>query len=474
MRIGKRLIGAFASIVVLTSGSCKTPQQSVEQGGSAELADATGVGGPLDNRDPSVGGAKGSSDPAVPGNRPRFVLKADFPDTPDFKTAPPPKPDIATMRAGGDAARRAALAYAIAIQNYAYEDMATQDRRSPDRNWRLNNPRATTASKRWYHMPWLHTVNYSNERPGRGREAIWGLTRELDLRGPLHPDGWPKVLGRECIAQNWGLGFFNEPGGYSIGRVFPTGNRIDPSQGVFPVDTVSVKILFTAATPAQIPDIDGAWQINANVNAGGACIQRGSPEVRRITRMRHLQMDIMQKFGPGRDDWIFVAYVYDKGSKDSTSGWNHDPARGIFWQGMVPNGVQFGPRENETISISELSTAPRSKRTLPTNGLKGRLNGPADNPMSSCLSCHARAQWPELATSRLPFAPRDESDSAIICLLHDWGGEGTPGCPPCRNRNDCIPAGTSPVAPSSVTMDYSLQFPLALRNRSMLSGARAQ
>jgi hypothetical protein len=420
----------------------------------------------MGNRD-EMGGAKGSSDPKVAGRFPRFKLNANYPQSPKFKTTRPPIPDMKRIRAGGADARKAALEYAIAIQKYTYEDMAFQNKDNPNLNFRLNNQKHPIASTRWYHMPWLHTANYSEERPGRGREAIWGLTRELDLRGPVHREGWPKMDGRECIAQNWGLAFFNEPGGYTIGRVFPDANDVSTEQGSFPVDTVSAKILFTAATPEQVPDIGGAWEIDANVNLGGRCIpSKDSPEVREVAKMRHIQMDIMHKFGKGPDDWIFVAYVYDKGSKVG-DGSQHDPENGIFWQGMVPNGVQFGPRKNETILISDLSTAKLSRRTLATNGYDGRLNGPADNPMSSCLSCHARAQWPELPTSRLPFAPKDVSDSKVICLLHDWGGEGTPNCPPCPEGKDCIPANTAPVAPSSLSMDYSFQIPLALRNRLM-------
>jgi hypothetical protein len=154
----------------------------------------------------------------------------------------------------------------------------------------------------------------------------------------------------------------------------------------------------------------------------------------------------MMRFGDGVDDWIFATYVYNK------------EKRSEYWQGMEPLGVQWGPRREQTINVSA---------GYASNGLEGRLNGPADNPMSSCLSCHARAQWRELPSDRLPFVPRDANDRAMICLLHDWGGEGTPGCPPGPQGQACIPAGRSPVSPDGTTLDYSLQFALALRNKEL-------
>ena len=43
--------------------------------------------------------------------------------------------------------------------------------------------------------------------------------------------------------------------------------------------------------------------------------------------------------------------------------------------------------------------------TLPHVGLQGRLNGPVDNPSSSCLSCHSTAQAPP--APMLPVAGAD-------------------------------------------------------------------
>jgi hypothetical protein len=416
----------------------------------AALVD-TASGLAANNDDNKTGGMTGSSDFALgftaQGSLPTFQIKGDYPALPALQTSAPPQPDVTTMRGGkGADAKAAAARWLEAIQSYVYEDMNAQ---SKDDN-RLFRPNAGAdiAKKRWYHMPWLHSQSATRSKPGRGRDAIWGLTREVDLRGPIT---WPRAAGVNCIAQSWGIGMFNEPGGYTIGKVFPKGSSsFDPKAGKFPQGSVAFKLLFTAASPTQLPESDGAWTIDAYVNGQGKCLSEGASEARVLTKMRHIQMDVMMKFGARDEDWIFASWVYDKNDK-------------LHWRGMHPVGVQFGVKASETVVTSD--------HFLPNGfalpGEMPRLNGPADNPMSSCYSCHARAQWPELSRARLPFAPVDNNDVATACLLHEWKGEQACGLNAgCAERKDCIPAATFPIAPSGVALGMSLQFALALRNRS--------
>lgn len=397
---------------------------------------------PHDNRS-SQGGLKGTSDDvdALPAGLPRFQISGDYPSSPELQTPPPPVPDMQALT-GGDPARakQAARQWLTAMQAYLYADMNDQNPADPNRNFRVGGGKTQISAKRWYHMPWLHTPTEAERGAGRGRDGIWGLTRELDLKGPI--TAWPVNTGTQCVGTDWGIGFFNEPGGYAIGQVFPAGSGVDRKRAVFPQNTVSYKILFTTATPQQVPAIDGAWEIDANVIPTGC----SSRTPRQVTKVRHVQMDVMMRFGTGPDDWIFGAFIYNKNK------------HGQFWKGMEPVGVQFGPKLAQTVRVSE---------ELTPNGLDGRLNGPADNPMSSCLSCHARAQWSQTekdSPQDVPFAPRDRNDKQNICLLHDWGGQGTPGCPPC-SKQGCIKPGSAPIIPGNETLDYSLQFGLALRNR---------
>ena len=456
---------ALAVLVSVSFFSCRTPPSAEETSGtqqppptaaetprpvesaappSAQAKPPEPPGDPKDNRS-ALGGLKGSSDTNdIPANLPRFKISGDYPRSPDFLTPPPPVPDIQAMQSKDAAvAQAAAKKWLTAMQAYLYQDMNDQNSSDPNRNFRVGGGKTQVSARRWYHMPWLHTPNFSVANPGRGRDAIWGLTRELDLLGPIPAGTWPVNTGKTPMGSDWGIGFFNEPGGYAIGQVFPAGDQVKPALARFPKGTVSFKVLFTTATPEQLSDIDGAWVVDANVSN----LQGGrSTESRAIAKVRHVQMDVMMRYGDGPDEWIFGAFVYNKNR------------RAQFWNGMEPIGVQFGPRLAQTVKVSDVTP----------NGLQGRLNGPADNPMSSCLSCHARAQWPETGMSgqnaRLPFAPANASDTKNICLLHDWGGEGTAGCPPCRD-GACIKPGTAPLIPGHESLDYSLQFSLALRNR---------
>jgi hypothetical protein len=43
-------------------------------------------------------------------------------------------------------------------------------------------------------------------------------------------------------------------------------------------------------------------------------------------------------------------------------------------------------------------------------GWAGRINGPVDNPRSSCLSCHSTAQWPSKAPVVPPADVRPDSE----------------------------------------------------------------
>ena len=70
-------------------------------------------------------------------------------------------------------------------------------------------------------------------------------------------------------------------------------------------------------------------------------------------------------------------------------------------------------------------------------GYKGRLNGPVDNPASSCLSCHATAQSPQFR----PITPDTGKPSDLSAFF----------------RN--VPSGESfDGLPTSASMDYSLQL----------------
>lgn len=107
--------------------------------------------------------------------------------------------------------------------------------------------------------------------------------------------------------------------------------------------------------------------------------------------------------------WVFGNFQY-----------NGKIARPDKWKNLVPLGVMWdedpadttnrsNPRPSRTIINTSLKGTiinPGSTGLPPTHlGWTGRLNGPVDNPMSSCYSCHSTAEYPRLAIMTPLFNP---------------------------------------------------------------------
>jgi hypothetical protein len=392
--------------------------------------------------------------------------------------------------AANPARQRVTLKWLDAAQKYFYGGMNNQNPTDNNRNFRLEG----TQKGRWYHMPWLHSPIVTDQKlPGRGRECIWGLTREVDLFGPIDPLQYPLVTGDEFIGQNWGSAFFNPIAAAVIGKVFSEGTEVTlPPPGAtidWPVGSLVYKMLFTSAIDDQQGSaIQGAWKISANINKGGQKIAfSDKDQTRSITPMAHIQMDMLYKYGPGATDWIFGTYVY-----------SNKAAGKQYWQGMRPMGVQWGISAANSITLFPDFQPNGFYNEIATPGLPKesphlrRMNGPADNPGASCFECHGRAQWPAAPIARLPFAPKNKDMTHQIQVLHYWQGEavalndcrarmaqgvliaGKPlVCPEVIGCDDnssvqCIPPGVPPIIPGAVGLGFSAQMQLALANIQQL------
>src|ERR1700722_18597574 len=92
----------------------------------------------------------------------------------------------------------------------------------------------------WVHAPWLHWGD-------NGREPIHGLTKERTSEAKeLAPSQTRRV-------QNWAVGMYNAPGGYTIGQVWKNVTDWRAEVARFPANTVSIKLLFTEARGAAAP-----------------------------------------------------------------------------------------------------------------------------------------------------------------------------------------------------------------------------
>lgn len=258
------------------------------------------------------------------------------------------------------------LDYLNAVLKYFYEGNIRPDVESSF-DPTLNKVRA------WYNSPWQdYGLN--------GREFVHGLTRErVSLPLELSAD-------QTSNWNNYAVGFYNAPGGYIIGRVWADHGAPDAVLAKFPDGTVAAKLLFTTATVQEVPYLAGAPEWNAYIYKE---VHKTNPELgdpRDIVKVRLLQIDIAVRDSRvnGTTGWVMGTYVYGGGptGKYGGSGWENVSPVGIMW-GNDPTYSGTGP-----LAETVLNDAVK----MPHVGYQGRLNGPVDNPISACLSCHGTAE----------------------------------------------------------------------------------
>jgi hypothetical protein len=116
-------------------------------------------------------------------------------------------------------------------------------------------------------------------------------------------------------------------------------------------------------------------------------------------------MDIMVRDTNAPLGWVFGTFQYN-GKLNKKNRWENLVPVGLQW-GNDPevadddaNSQPVKTRRNPKIRESVIN--PDDNELPPTHlGWNGRLNGPVDNPMSSCMSCHATAQAPAMS----PLSP---------------------------------------------------------------------
>ncbi|HEX3150564.1 MAG TPA: hypothetical protein VHR66_20975 [Gemmataceae bacterium] len=350
-------------------------------------------------------------------------------------------------------------------QNYPQEanapvpDFATRDFDDVKKNWRqyLLDVRAycfkgNTAGPNveddfdvahngtgWFHMPWQHFGP-------NGREGVHGLTKEA----PVQPRqlAWSQTY---AGGQAYAVGFYNALGGYTIGQVWKDHEHPanDPKAMMFPEGTVVFKLLFTDIPPAQVPSLNPPLQWRAYVTDNYASTNRG------FKAMSLIQMDIMVKHKGSPNGWVFGNFQYN-GQRPGA-----DPKK-PNWENLVPLGIQWGndPENTDNVSNPQPITTvinPKLKETIinpdtnelpPTHlGWNSRLNGPLDNPMSSCMSCHMTAEAPQKSAISPLFTTNPPAPGSEYWMR--W-----------FKNVKCGEAFDEKVAPT----DFSLQMAAAIQN----------
>jgi hypothetical protein len=351
---------------------------------------------------------------------PVFELSQDYPRTPPVAESLP----WATIDFRADP-----KAYAMAVRDYIFEgNVNPSDFNAP---WVVqNNP-----VRKWYHAPWMHAGP-------NGREFIHGLTRELaSVPGQLWKN--PPQNGN---VQNWAVGFYNAPGGYAFGQAWCDPGKPNVTSVVnFPEGTVSGKLLFSGAPNSQVPFLANSVTWTANINT--VVTDPNSPRSPQTVRLLQIDMAVRDSRAT-ETGWVFGTLIYDPAVK-SANPWEHMQPVGLSWG----NDPGVTPTNGKPIRESWLNPDPTVKRPnlVQHYGWADRLNGPVDNPQSSCMSCHATAGWPPVS-----LIPADKMTDRQKLF---WFRNVEAGVAFCQGQT----VGTF-KCPQQVSQDYSLQLTFGINN----------
>ncbi len=336
------------------------------------------------------------------------------------------------------------MSYLLAVRDYVYE--GNIENRGVSEAFYLEDNKV----RDWYHVPWQHWGP-------QGRDGLHGLTKE----GPV----MPKVLGPTQTGtwQTYAVGFYNRQGGWAIGQVWKdpeNPNLAEMKNGGFPVGTVVGKVLFTTAPVAEVPFLSAPIEWTAyttkcfsppKTDPASTCATD-----RQMSTVRFIQMDIMVRDprANATGGWVFGTFVYN-GTLANPNMWLNAVPVGIMWGNdpSVTSHSESNPAPVKTITNPDLKhTIINPSPDLPPMHLGWglRLNGPVDNTLSSCQSCHSTAQYPAISPI-LPFLYKKDGTTA------------KPGTPEWMRFFRDIGADT-PFDPQATSMDFSLQLAASIQN----------
>ena len=222
-------------------------------------------------------------------------------------------------------------------------------------------------------------------------------------------------------------------GGYGLGEMWNKCGQPIIKDAKFPYNTVVFKLLFTEATPEDIPFLNGSPTWKATI----ATKPLPHPSVTRTppTDLHLLQVDIAVRERRADDTtgWVFGTFMYHNSVKNENA-WRRLMPVCLMW-GDDPDLTEIKYNQGERPKESWVN--PKASATLPKNrpyfGWLQRGNGPVDNFKSSCISCHSTASNPVQ-----PILPNNKYPKM------DWF------------RN--IKAGEKFRPGPGVSLDYSLQL----------------
>ncbi|KAL7903776.1 hypothetical protein GGI35DRAFT_491568 [Trichoderma velutinum] len=271
--------------------------------------------------------------------------------------------------------------YCQIIKEYCWEGNRENSFRIVDNKVRSSG--IDIIKMEWFHAPWMHYgVN--------GREPLNGLTFERSIPTKEFSKTQDRPL------QNWAVGFYNLAGASVFGRVWSDPAAPSWDKDVkFPEGSCTFKILLTDATDDEVPTMRGSPFLDAVI---AKSVKEPGDRNNFASQVRLIQADFaVRELSP--IGWVFGTFMYDGNMRKS------DP-----WDRVVPVGLQWGDDSSWNQAKHEANKAdgigpgecwinPVANNlrknlhgTRPFWGWNGRLNGPADNYIASCASCHSTAQ----------------------------------------------------------------------------------
>jgi hypothetical protein len=275
----------------------------------------------------------------------------------------------------------------------------------------------------WYHMPFQ---TYATDS---GREFTHGLTREAPVTFSV------KSGTGTTNTTVWAVAIYNATAAYTLGTVWQKdGTARVPTDNIhFDEGAVIAKPLFNTATLDELPILTNmpSWQANISdpsfCSCPNASFKPSSPDgqctqidiskacPRSHTQwgnVRLMQMDFSVRDARARGTgWVYGTYVADGLRKaKAKDGWHRLSLLGVMWgndtppEGQLAINFPANPRKNgfkeevifwDVVDQLNASGGSAQMRQMGHLGSNYRLNGPADNANSSCMSCHGTASVPD-------------------------------------------------------------------------------
>lgn len=274
--------------------------------------------------------------------------------------------------------------------------------------------------------PWYH-IAFQTYDPLSGREFIHGLTREAPVTFSI------KSGTGTAATTMWAVAIYNSTAAYTLGKVWQKdGTAKVPTANIhFDEGAVIAKPLFNTATLDQLPVLANMPMWNANISDPTFCATPNNATMVEQSQMcprnyakwndvRLMQFDISvsDKRAKGTG-WVYGTFVADGRRKANVKDqWQRVSLLGLMWGNDTPPPGQLAynypadPRKNgfkEEVIFWDVADELNSfggtgmVQRMGHLGSNHRLNGPADNANSSCMSCHGSASVPDSTFTTPPL-----------------------------------------------------------------------